>query len=294
LSFAWLAALCVIATGAWAQPTDAVPLKNWAAPQYWQPSGGESALGKQKAEGRAAEVARVVSSSTVPLAGVSSAPLTFVALTPCRVVDTRTGSGFTGAFGPPSLFAGIGRTIPMQSSSTCSIPSTAVAYSLNITVVPPGPLGFITLWPTGLSRPLASTLNDLTGTIVANAAIVPAGTSGSIDVYASNNTDVIIDINGYYAATGAPLAFGAFDANGTRQSGSSNISCPWNAASSWYQCTITGEDYFYLSYVANVTPFNFAITRTSSVSGNLLIMFSNTAGTQIQLSSGFQVAVYKP
>ncbi len=40
LSFAWLAALCVIATGAWAQPTDVVPLKNWGAPLYWQPSEG--------------------------------------------------------------------------------------------------------------------------------------------------------------------------------------------------------------------------------------------------------------
>jgi hypothetical protein len=140
-----------------------------------------------------------------------------------------------------------------------------------------------------------STLNDLTGTIVANAAIVPAGTSGSIDVYASNNTDVIIDINGYYTVLkGTPLAFGAFDTNGNRQSGSSNISCPWNATSSWYQCTITGQNYFYLSYVANVTPFNFAITTTSSVSGDLLIIFYNTAGTQIKLSSGFQVAVYQP
>jgi hypothetical protein len=166
---------------------------------------------------------------------------------------------------------------------------------LNVTVVPPGPLGFITLWPTGPSRPSVSTLNDLTGTIVANAAIVPAGTSGSIDVYASSVTDVIIDINGYYAPqTGTPLAFGTFDANGTRQSGSSNINCPWNATSSWYQCTITGENYFYLFYVANVTPFDFATATTSSVSGNLLIIFYNTAGTQIKLGAGFQVAVYKP
>jgi hypothetical protein len=42
-------------------------------------------------------------------------------------------------------------------------------------------------------------LNDLTATVVANAAIVPAGTSGSIDVFASNNTDVVIDVNGYFA-----------------------------------------------------------------------------------------------
>jgi hypothetical protein len=64
---------------------------------------------------------------------------------------------------------------------------------------------------------LVSTLNDLSGTIVANAAIVPAGTGGSIDVYATNNTDIIIDINGYYAAFfGTPTAGYAFpNASGT-------------------------------------------------------------------------------
>ena len=58
------------------------------------------------------------------------------------------------------------------------------------------------MWPTGQSQPLVSTLNDLTGTIVANAAIVPAGTGGEISVYASNDTDLVIDINGYFAAPG--------------------------------------------------------------------------------------------
>jgi hypothetical protein len=67
-------------------------------------------------------------------------------------------------------------------------------------VVPPGSLGYITVWATGQPEPSVSTLYDLTGTIVANAAIVPAGTNGSIDVYASNNADLIIAINGYYAA----------------------------------------------------------------------------------------------
>jgi hypothetical protein len=71
---------------------------------------------------------------------------------------------------------------------------------LNFAAVPPGPLLYISVWPTGQPQPLVSTLNDLTGTIVAAAAIVPAGTGGSINVYATNNTDIIIDINGYYAA----------------------------------------------------------------------------------------------
>jgi hypothetical protein len=43
-----------------------------------------------------------------------------------------------------------------------------------------------------------------------------------------------------------------------------------------------------------VTPFNFAIATTGSVSGDLLLIFYNTAGTQIKLNAGFQVAVYKP
>ena len=50
-----------------------------------------------------------------------------------------------------------------------------------------------------IAEPLVSTLNAPTGTVVANAAIVPAGTSGAISVYASDATDLVIDINGYFA-----------------------------------------------------------------------------------------------
>ena len=45
-------------------------------------------------------------------------------------------------------------------------------------------------------------MNDIPGTIIANAAIVPAGTGGEISVYPSNDTDLIIDINGYFAPAG--------------------------------------------------------------------------------------------
>jgi len=46
--------------------------------------------------------------------------------------------------------------------------------------------------------PNFSTLNDPFGTIVANAAIVPAGTNGAITVFASDATHVIIDFKGYF------------------------------------------------------------------------------------------------
>jgi len=199
---------------------DPVPLKNWPAPLYWQPAPGEM------------ETSLRPPSALTPLATTTNLPLgssalVFVAMTPCRVMDTRAGQGFPGAFGPPSVAGGLPvRTIPIQSSTTCSIPSLAQAYSFNVTVVPPGALIYLTLYPATANPqpapPNASTLNAPNGGIVANAAIVPAGTDGqgSVDVYASNPTDLIIDINGYYATPGdllgnTALGIGALASNTT-------------------------------------------------------------------------------
>jgi hypothetical protein len=127
----------------------------------------------------------------------NASALAFYPMAPCRLVDTRNNLLSSGAFS-----AGSSRTLPVLSSS-CNVAATAQAYSLNFTVVPQATLGYISAWPTGQSQPLVSTLNDLTGTVVANAAIVPAGTAGSIDVYATDTTDLVVDINGYYAPAGA-------------------------------------------------------------------------------------------
>ncbi len=39
--------------------------------------------------------------------------------------------------------------------------------------------------------------------MTANSAILPAGTNGDVSVFASNNTDLVIDLNGYFAPPGA-------------------------------------------------------------------------------------------
>jgi hypothetical protein len=132
-------------------------------------------------------------------AGSVSTGLVFYPLTPCRIADTRNANG---SLGGPYLSGGATRAFPILSSS-CGIPSSAKAYSLNYTALPKqAPLTYLTTWPTGQSQPAVSTLNAPTGTIVANAAIVPAGTSGEVSVYVSNNTNLLIDVNGYFAAPG--------------------------------------------------------------------------------------------
>jgi hypothetical protein len=129
--------------------------------------------------------------------------LAFYPLAPCRVADTRN-NNFPPGLGPPSLSAGQEREFPiLNATTTCSIPASGVAaYSLNFTVVPSGSLGFLTVWPTGQNRPTVSTLNDVLGRVIANAAIVVAGTSGAVSAYPTSGTDLIIDINGYFAPPG--------------------------------------------------------------------------------------------
>jgi hypothetical protein len=133
----------------------------------------------------------------------ASNTLQFYPLTPCRVLDTRSPGG---TFGGPSIAGGTSRSFPIPSSS-CGAPSNAAAYSFNVTVVPQGELGYITAWPTGQAQPLASTLNSLNGAVLANAAIVPAGSGGAASFFATNTTDLVVDINGYFAAPGSGLSF---------------------------------------------------------------------------------------
>ncbi len=130
----------------------------------------------------------------------NSASLAFYPIAPCRIADTRQGNGpLTGPF----LSGGAaGRSFPILSSS-CNLPAAAQAYSMNITAVPHEPLRYITVWPTGKAQPLASTLNANTGAVTANADLVSAGTNGNISVYASEDTDLLIDVNGYFAAPGS-------------------------------------------------------------------------------------------
>ncbi len=141
---------------------------------------------------------------TAATGSLIAAPLQFVPITPCRIIDTR---GPQGPFGGPELPANTFSEFDLPQGS-CGIPSNSAAYSLNVTVVPDAVLGYLTLWPSGQTQPNVSTLNS-DGRVKANAAITPAGTNGGIDVYVSDNTQLIVDINGYFLPATNPsvLAF---------------------------------------------------------------------------------------
>ncbi|MCC6394326.1 MAG: hypothetical protein IT167_27265 [Bryobacterales bacterium] len=128
------------------------------------------------------------------------ANLVFYPLNPCRVIDTRiVYRPVPGPFGPPSMAAKETRRFHLPSTPYCNVPSGAAAYSITLTVSPPGALPYMTVWPAGGPQPVVSSINSFAGRILANNVIVPANDQGSIDVYANNDTDFLMDINGYFA-----------------------------------------------------------------------------------------------
>jgi hypothetical protein len=178
----WSPALIFAASSTLLAQNVDVPLQNWTVPPY--------------------QSAAASSGGITTMADLTPG-IGFVGVTPCRLVDTRSGSGFPSGYGPPSLTQGVQRNFDLNSQPNCAgIPDLVKAYSLNFTVTNTAGLGFLIVWPQGQTQPLTSSINYVAAQTLANAVIVPAGTGGGVSVLAGiSNTDLLIDINGYFTDT---------------------------------------------------------------------------------------------
>ncbi len=136
----------------------------------------------------------------VPAEAWAAGPYSFYPITPCRVVDTRSGLGGYNTLMPN----GTVRTFTIKNASPCFIPNTAAAVAFNVTVADPAGSGFVALWPFNQAYPNVSTINFIGGENLANGAIVPV-TAGAPDLnvvaaFAPGPTGVnlILDITGYF------------------------------------------------------------------------------------------------
>lgn len=155
--------------------------------------------------------ARLTTEAAMGNSAASAATLSFVPVAPCRLLDTRTDQGFAGAFGPPALRAGQPRTVPAP-SSRCGVPAAA-AYSLNFAVVPPagGSVAYLAAWSADQPMPATAVLNGGQGGIVNAPAIVAASPEGRFNVQATEDTDLVIDLNGYFIAQQGAAFRGAWN-----------------------------------------------------------------------------------
>ena len=109
-------------------------------------------------------VPRAASAATVP-------PGAYVALTPTRLLDTRTGTG------APKARVATRATVTLQVTGQGGVPASGVsAVVLNVTAVAPTRPGFVTVYGQG-SLPTVSNLNFVAGQTVPNLVMVPVRVS---------------------------------------------------------------------------------------------------------------------
>lgn len=116
------------------------------------------------------------------------------------VSHSAAGAGTAVKLVPPKFIELqiIGEQVSSTDGESMTIPSAATAVSLNITVVNTSAAGFVTVWPCGVDRPVSSNLNFVRGSIVPNGVIASLGSNGSVCFYASSETDIIVDVAGWF------------------------------------------------------------------------------------------------
>lgn len=130
----------------------------------------------------------------VDVSGWFPAPGTLNAVTPARLLDTRSG------LGAPAVKVGAGQTLVLQVAGRGGVPATGVgAVSLNITATRPTGTSYLTMWPTGEARPTASILNFVAGQTIANSTLVGVSAAGQVSIYNySGSTDVLVDVSAWF------------------------------------------------------------------------------------------------
>jgi len=128
--------------------------------------------------------------------GSNDSALAYYPEPPCRILDTRGGQ-----------YIHANQTVSYTIAGNCNIPSSgAQVFSLNFAAIPrTGSLDYMVAWAAGTTQPMTATVNAPTGTVTADAALVQSGTgedSGQISVFATDDIDLVIDANGYFAAPG--------------------------------------------------------------------------------------------
>ncbi|HSB63044.1 MAG TPA: VCBS repeat-containing protein [Thermoanaerobaculia bacterium] len=125
-----------------------------------------------------------------------SIPTALRPLTPCRVIDTRVGSG---SLGGPALVPSATRNFNV--AGVCGIPASAVAISANLAVTNNTAGGELVLFPSDVSRPNTSAISFRAFRTRANNALVYlSATTTTFSVYNSSAVpvDFILDVNGYF------------------------------------------------------------------------------------------------
>ncbi len=128
---------------------------------------------------------------------------TFVAVTPCRIVDTRNAVGAISNGNTRTYYVGgaFGFAPQGGKSGGCGVPAGATAVAAIVTAVAPASSGYLRAYPSNQAEPSATTLNytaHVTGGSGATLSLNIASNQGLKVTNHSGRTDLVIDVSGYY------------------------------------------------------------------------------------------------
>jgi hypothetical protein len=129
---------------------------------------------------------------------VSASDDSFTGVVPARVFDTRSDGSTVDGSQQRLGRRTAGQVSPVQIGGRAGVPANAEAVVVNVTAINPTQAGFVTVYPCGVKRPTASTLNYAAGTVVANGATVKIGDGGKVCVYTHRAMDLVVDVTGYH------------------------------------------------------------------------------------------------
>jgi len=137
------------------------------------------------------------------LAYVNAKDGRFFPLPPSRLLDTRPNGpqvGYAGA--QPAA----GASFDLQVRGRGGVPVSGVsAVVLNVAATEAAAAGYVTVWPGGIARPVASNLNmSRPDQTIANLVIVPVGADGTVSFFSDNGTDLVVDVTGWFTDDTAP------------------------------------------------------------------------------------------
>jgi hypothetical protein len=129
--------------------------------------------------------------ATVTVLAAGSSVLFYTA-TPCRQLDTRSGSPITPG----------GTLTVTLTGAPCGIPSSATSVSVNAAVTQEAGSGHLTIYPADKTQPLVSNISFNAGQTRANNSVLSLSSDGTGRVNVVNGSGgtvhVVIDVNGYF------------------------------------------------------------------------------------------------
>jgi hypothetical protein len=139
---------------------------------------------------------------TVPNPPGPPVPPSLVGIKPARLLETRSGPEMTTVDG---LYEGgglvhAGTEVVLPVSSRGGVDAHPGSVALNVTVTEPAAPGYITVYPCDRTRPVASNVNFTTGQTVANSVIAKVATNGTICLFSSADTHMVVDVNGFVSS----------------------------------------------------------------------------------------------